>query len=389
MKNDSPGQIRPFGSIGASIPGVVKRENAEQNMLLVLVGFAVTIIGTRSFLELTGYPQIAGGDFHIAHVLWGGLLLFMAALLLLVARGPDLYWLSSLLTGIGFGLFIDEVGKFITRTNDYFYPLAAPIIYAFFLLTVLVYSHVRSLRLSGAQAEVHAIADSLERGVSPRVSAEEYDQIKLRLRQIANQSTHQNVAHLAIQAVDFLQAENVQRSPATPGLFARWREWLVTTETRWLTSRNLRIGLILGMIVLGLRGVLTAIATVLLTSSISDPARWQELALVPGPEGNPFGTTRLVLVVIALTLESVIGGVLFVSAFLLVTRYVRQGLMLSYWALLFGLTAVQLLSFYFNQFDILLTTLMQFGVLFGVLRYRNRHLDSDRPLGTNDSHRVG
>jgi divalent metal cation (Fe/Co/Zn/Cd) transporter len=31
---------------------------------------------------------------------------------------------SALLSGIGIGLFINEVGKFITQTNDYFFPPA-------------------------------------------------------------------------------------------------------------------------------------------------------------------------------------------------------------------------------------------------------------------------
>src|SRR5215213_3932212 len=197
MKNDTSWPMQRFGRTVTNLPGAVKREHAERYMLLVLGGFAVTIIGTRSFLELTGYPQIASGDFHIAHVLWGGLLLFVSSLLLLIGRGSNLYWLSSLLTGIGFGLFIDEVGKFITRSNDYFYPLAAPIIYASFLLTVLIYSRVRGLRSDGAQAEVYALLDSLERVVDPDLSAGEYEQIKLRLQYLGDRSANANVARLA------------------------------------------------------------------------------------------------------------------------------------------------------------------------------------------------
>jgi hypothetical protein len=77
-----------------SIPFVsntVKYDHAERNLLFVLFGFAVSVIATRGFLELTGYPQIASGDFHIAHVLWGGLLLLQFGLLMGVIRYRSRY----------------------------------------------------------------------------------------------------------------------------------------------------------------------------------------------------------------------------------------------------------------------------------------------------------
>jgi hypothetical protein len=65
----------------------------------------------------------------VAHVLWGGLLLFVAVALPLSFVNRYALWVSSVLGRIGVGLFIDEVGKFITQGNDYFFPLAFPIIY--------------------------------------------------------------------------------------------------------------------------------------------------------------------------------------------------------------------------------------------------------------------
>jgi hypothetical protein len=60
----------------------------------------------------------------------------------------------------GVGLFIDEVGKFITQTNDYFFPAVAPIIYAFFLLTVMLYLQVRRPRPRDARAELYYALDA-------------------------------------------------------------------------------------------------------------------------------------------------------------------------------------------------------------------------------------
>jgi len=58
----------------------VKREDAEQYLIITLLSFAASVILIRLFLELTGYPQVGNSELHIAHVLWGGLLLFAASL---------------------------------------------------------------------------------------------------------------------------------------------------------------------------------------------------------------------------------------------------------------------------------------------------------------------
>ena len=122
---------------------IAPRQGAERYLLISLVSFAISVIAIRLFLDLTGYPQLGSTTLHIAHVLWGGLLLFIGGLLPLVLANTWAYTAGAVLNGVGMGLFIDEVGKFITQTNDYFYPPAAPLIYAFFLLIVLLYLQLR------------------------------------------------------------------------------------------------------------------------------------------------------------------------------------------------------------------------------------------------------
>lgn len=119
------------------------REGAERYLLLVIVSFTIAVVGTRWYLQATGYPQIGGGELHIAHMLWGGLLLVAAAVLGLVLTAAWVPTTAAILTGVGTGLFVDEVGKFITASNDYFYPLAAPLIYGLLLTLVLVFVMIR------------------------------------------------------------------------------------------------------------------------------------------------------------------------------------------------------------------------------------------------------
>src|SRR3954447_18869265 len=113
--------------------GPVAREDAARNVRLVAVAFGVTVVVTRLYLALTGYPQIGGATYHLAHALWGGLLLLLGGLAALMWSNRWVPTATAVLVGAGSGLFVDEVGKFITARNDYFTPLAAPIIYAVFL----------------------------------------------------------------------------------------------------------------------------------------------------------------------------------------------------------------------------------------------------------------
>ena len=152
-------------------PRFVRRFMAEHYLLLSVVVFAATVILTRLFLEMTGYPQMGNQTFHIAHVLWGGLILFVATLIALTFADRDVYQVVAILSGIGMGLFIDEVGKFITRSNDYFYPLAAPIIYGVFLISVFVYLEIRSFRPVSYRQSLYTSLEMMTLAVDKQLSA--------------------------------------------------------------------------------------------------------------------------------------------------------------------------------------------------------------------------
>jgi hypothetical protein len=142
------------------------RDRAERYLLITIAAFAVTVAATRWYLDMAGYPTVGGGDIHVAHVLWGGFLLVIAVLLPVLFVGRRSLALAALLAGIGAGLFIDEVGKFITTSNDYFFAPAAPIIYGGLLLLVLLWALVRRSRadspLDATQAAVEALRDAVD-----------------------------------------------------------------------------------------------------------------------------------------------------------------------------------------------------------------------------------
>jgi hypothetical protein len=99
---------------------------------------AGTVLATRAYLASTGYPKVGGAHLHIAHVLWGGLLLAFAVVIMLVTVTSTARLWASVIGGVGFGLFIDEVGKFVSKDVNYFYRPAIAIIYVVLLLAYLV-----------------------------------------------------------------------------------------------------------------------------------------------------------------------------------------------------------------------------------------------------------
>jgi len=116
---------------------------------MLLVCAVSTVVLTRAFLAATGYPQVGGSKLHIAHVLWGGLLLLTALIATLAFLNPAAKTIAPILGGVGFGLFIDEVGKFVTKDVDYFYRPAIAIIYVAFVVLFVI---VRALSKRGFDA---------------------------------------------------------------------------------------------------------------------------------------------------------------------------------------------------------------------------------------------
>jgi hypothetical protein len=114
--------------------------NADLGLLheTFFIAAVTTIICIRTELWLTNYPQLGGHGLHIAHLLYGGLLMVIAIAILLTLLGRRARWPAALIGGVGFGFFIDELGKFITSDNNYFFKPAAGLIYLVFITFFLI-----------------------------------------------------------------------------------------------------------------------------------------------------------------------------------------------------------------------------------------------------------
>jgi hypothetical protein len=126
----------------------------------------VTVLLVRAFLAAAGYPQIGGDGLHIAHVLWGGLLMALAFVLLLSFAGPVTRPIGAVVGGIGFGLFVDEVGKFVTDDNDYFYEPTAALIYVVVVALALLGEMLHGRRPHHPSEHLAGAADQAVAGLA-------------------------------------------------------------------------------------------------------------------------------------------------------------------------------------------------------------------------------
>ena len=110
-----------------------------QDFELFFVTSIATILLVRMILAATGWPQLGGGKIHFAHLLWGGVGMLLAFILFMAMQGRLWNFLATLSAGIGFGLFLDELGKFITSDNDYFFQPAIAIMYVLFVVLFFVF----------------------------------------------------------------------------------------------------------------------------------------------------------------------------------------------------------------------------------------------------------
>ena len=147
-------------------PHPLKSNDGADQIELALVCAVATVLAIRGYLQLTGYPQVGNGELHIAHLLYGGMLMLLAIFLLLVLLNTGARWYAALLGGIGFGFFIDEVGKFISKDVNYFFKPAVAVMYAVFMVLFLSLGALRRWRTEPRPRDALANALTLLAGAA-------------------------------------------------------------------------------------------------------------------------------------------------------------------------------------------------------------------------------
>ena len=352
------------------LPRLVRRISASHLVLNVLIAFGATVLIVRLYLELTGYPRLGNATLHIAHLLYGGIVLAAASLLMIVFASPTTTRIGAILTGIGLGLFFDEVGKFITTNNDYFYKPAAPIIYLIALAIALLYFLLRRRAKKPSDGELMVAAlESTEVLLEGRQTAQQRRRVDLNLNRLTRTMADPDYVKLALALREFADSEAVR--PGRSGvqrLWARAELWGMR-----LFVRHQKVIATSLLVLLALNSLLSLVTfSVSLVVPVISPELARDIQSLYNAAGlRAFSPFLLSVSNIDLLLDFITALITLVGIVLFVTRRREQGLFWVQLALLLQLCVVNVFTFYVEQFSAALLTLANLIVLLCVRAYQH------------------
>lgn len=192
-----------------------RNSQAGDHLELFLVSAVSSLLLVRFYLHIAGYPQVGGDILHIAHMLWGGLLMMTAIIINLSFMGIRVQRLVALVGGVGFGVFIDELGKFITKDNNYFFEPTIGLIYAIFIILFLISNFLtKQQRLSSEEYQLNALRQFEEAIVHDMDETEKHN-----MQQLLSQADPKNVLTKELQAL----LQHVSTVEVEQGRLSRWR----------------------------------------------------------------------------------------------------------------------------------------------------------------------
>jgi len=271
----------------------VRSFDVGQRQDLFLIAAVTTVIIIRLQLWITNYPSLSPGKLHIAHLLWGGVFMTASIWMLSSYIGRRLVAPAAILGGIGFGFFIDEVGKFVTADNDYFFQPTAAIIYVVFIVLFLLSRWIGGRRMGERERIGNAAALASERYIDGISSYERQTAIEL-LEPVRQEQ----------QARELLTVLEREKPDADeePGRLERLVLWMQRTYDHWVQTRWFQVAMV-GAVVLGI--LITAFGIIDLIFLSGSPSS----RVAPGYQTDGISNLKIgnVFPLVSSTVSSLIG----------------------------------------------------------------------------------
>lgn len=193
----------------------IRNMDAGDLLETVLVSAISSIFLIRFYLHVTGYPQLGNQHFHFAHMLWGGFFMLIALVLLLSFMGTKNRFIAAIIGGIGFGFFVDELGKFITRDNNYFFQPTIALLYLIFLLLFFLFRLIERARIPTQKEYLMNALELLKEAVLNDMDTEEKKVLDSYLK-------HAKTYHYLTDDLQEISRKIVTVNPPKTSPFIRW-----------------------------------------------------------------------------------------------------------------------------------------------------------------------
>lgn len=238
--------------VGRLINNPIRRYDFVQKLEWFLLTSITTILVIRTQLWLTNYPQLGGGGLHIAHLLYGGIFMLIAIWFSLIYLNRWSKTASAIIGGVGFGFFIDELGKFITSDNNYFFKPAAGIIYLVFIILFLI---VRELSRRQTLDNQTALANAM--AFLPQTVTGEFGKDELTIANALLDQSDQSDPRVGRTRAYFSEiALAPTKPPSRTSLFIDRIHARITALTQWPRFGSVVIMVVIAWGVISLLGVL-------------------------------------------------------------------------------------------------------------------------------------
>jgi len=215
----------------------IRNFDAGSHLETFLITAIATILIIRAFLELTGYPKLGGEKLHVAHVLWGGLFMLVSILMFSTFLGKWRERLAVVVGGVGFGYFIDEVGKFLTHDNDYFFKPSVAVMYVVFILIFLA---VRSIETGRHRTRLEYLINAIR----------ELEEIALHgidvegKRRILSYFARSQTDHPLLSSLQNAIAQATPLRARSLSLIRKWKTALTDYYRKIASTRAFRFGIV-------------------------------------------------------------------------------------------------------------------------------------------------
>lgn len=345
----------------------IKRENASDLVMTMMSWALVTVLGTRFYLQLRGWPTISFGEWHIAHVLWGGLLMIIAMMAVISTYGQKMLRIATVVFGVGWGLFIDEIGKYLTKDNDYWFQPAIIFIYISFVGLFLIYRYLDKHEKKDTKSNIYSVLAQLESVAEGELTKKQKIKILSKIDEAAKTETDPKTIYFIKELRGFIKRSKTIKKEKTE-IWTSILNFVNQFSYKKIFKKKLvMIGLIIYSGIYAIDKIIDAYKI------LTNPDKL-ELIKQFYYTYDFFSKTDIYMIVLKIIFDVIVSVLFILGLLTIANKKMQKGLRYYQWALLIIIFLSSVFKFYFEQFGGVIELAASILVYNGIIRLRKEKI---------------